>query len=121
MKICSFVTLVFYNHVHILLVFKTTYKYLRQYIEFKTQNCMFNVIVITTRSQSSFSVLLEGGHIHWKVFHTLEILSCMLILRKSNQLSPSVFSHLVVCQHAIKRLDEHEPELPEASELCFGF
>jgi hypothetical protein len=55
------------------------------------------------------------------MFHTLEILSCVLVLRKSSQFSPSVVPHLVVCQHAIKRLDEQEPELPEASELCLGF
>lgn len=44
----------------------------------------------------------------------------MPVLRRSSQLSPSVFSYLVVCQHAINRLDGHECELPEDSDCFLG-
>lgn len=46
----------------VLFVLKTTYKYFRQYTDFETQNFVFNIIVIATKSQSFHMSTLHRVH-----------------------------------------------------------
>lgn len=48
--------------MHVLFVLKIAYKYLRQYLDFQTQNFVLNAIVSTTRSQSFHMDTLHRVH-----------------------------------------------------------
>lgn len=56
-----FVTLL-KNHMYVLLVLKTSYTYLGQYLDFQTQNFVLNALVGTTRSQSFHTDTLHRVH-----------------------------------------------------------